>query len=157
MNTRLIQLIDFRDKIASWVRISWTHTLRGKHYYHALRFIGKQKAPTSSGPFNREWNAVWPPEWRECTLVAAQSQMCEPLCMHMNVWCNLSAFLELQSVYRWIMRTVWISLASMTMDRRAALDLDFARRTCISLARPFHLSAEQFDPNYLLRASTVPN
>jgi len=45
----------------------------------------------------------------------------------------------------------------MTMDRRAALDLDFARRTCISLARPFHLSAEQFDPNYLLRASTVPN
>jgi len=47
--------------------------------------------------------------------------------------------------------------ASMTMCRRAALEFDFARRTCISLARPFHLSAEQFDPNYLLRASTVPN
>ena len=55
------------------------------------------------------------------------------------------------------MRTVWISLASMTMGRRAVLDLDFARRTCISLARPFHLSTEQFDPNYLLRASTVPH
>ena len=37
------------------------------------------------------------------------------------------------------------------------MEFDFARRTCISLARPFHLSAEQFDPNYLLRASTVPN
>jgi len=34
--------------------------------------------------------------------------------------------------------------------------LDFARRTCISLARPFLLSAEPFDPNYLLCASTVP-
>ena len=42
MNTWLIQLIDFRDKIASWARISWMHTLRGKHYYHALRVIGEQ-------------------------------------------------------------------------------------------------------------------
>jgi len=45
----------------------------------------------------------------------------------------------------------------MTMGRRAAMDLDFVRRTCISLARPFLLSAVQFDPNYLLRASTVPH
>jgi len=45
----------------------------------------------------------------------------------------------------------------MTMGRRAAMDIDFVRRTSISLARPFLLSAVQFDPNYLLRASTVPH